>query len=63
MGRHIYRAPVTKLPLTPAGIWHFSDGRSGMERRMGELRVDLAIHKTLTVSSPPALYREIARLA
>jgi hypothetical protein len=63
MGRYIYRAPVTKLPLTPAGIWHFSDGRSGMERRIGELRVDLAIHKTPTVSSPPALYREIARLA
>src|SRR5438445_12048108 len=33
MGRYIYRAWVTNLPLTPAGIWHFYDGRAGMRLR------------------------------
>ena len=38
--RYLYRAWVTNLALTPAGVWHFYDGRAGMEPRIGELRED-----------------------
>ena len=63
MGRYIYRAWVTNLPLTPAGIWHFYDGRAGMERRIRELREDFALHKIPTASfAANALYLEIVRL-
>ncbi len=54
MGRYteracrIYRAWVTNLPLTPAGIWHFYDGRAGMEPRIRELREDFALRKSKT---------------
>jgi hypothetical protein len=37
LGRYVYRAWVTNLSLTPAGIWHFYDGRAAMELRIGEL--------------------------
>ena len=30
--RYAYRAWHTNLALTPAGVWHFYDGRAGMER-------------------------------
>src|SRR6266849_2775346 len=30
LGRYVYRAWVTNMNLTPAGIWHFYDGRAGM---------------------------------
>jgi hypothetical protein len=64
MGRYIYRAWVTNLPLTPAGIWHFYDGRAGMEPRICELREDFALHKIPTASfAANALYLEIVRLA
>src|SRR5665811_670129 len=64
MGRYIYRAWVTNLPLTPAGIWHFYDGRAGMEPRIRELREDFALHKIPTASfAANALYLEIVRLA
>jgi hypothetical protein len=64
MGRYIYRAWVTHLPLTPAGIWHFYDGRAGMQRRIRELREDFALHKIPTASfAASALYLEIVRLA
>jgi hypothetical protein len=43
MGRYIYRAWVTNMSLTPAGIWHFYDGRAGMEPRIRELREDFAV--------------------
>jgi hypothetical protein len=33
LGRYLYRAWVTNMNLTPAGIWHFYDGRAGMEPR------------------------------
>ncbi|MGH9447086.1 MAG: transposase, partial [Terriglobia bacterium] len=64
MGRYVYRAWVTNLPLTPAGVWHFYDGRAAMERRIRELREDFALAKIPTRSFPAnALYREIVRLA
>jgi hypothetical protein len=64
LGRYIYRAWVTDLPLTPAGVWHFYDGRAAMERRIRELREDFALAKIPTRSFPAnALYLEIIRLA
>jgi hypothetical protein len=64
MGRYIYRAWVTNMSLTPAGIWHFYDGRAGMEPRIGELREDFALRKIPTASfAANALFLEIVRLA
>jgi Transposase DDE domain group 1 len=64
MGRYIYRAWVTTLPLTPIGIWHFYDGRAGMEPRIRELREDFALRKIPTASfAANALFLEIIRLA
>ena len=64
MGRYIYRAWVTTLPLSPAGIWHFYDGRAEIEPRIRELREDFALRKIPTASfAAKALYREIVRLA
>ena len=48
MGRYVYRAWVTNLALTPAGIWHFYDGRATMEIRIRELREDYALSKIPT---------------
>ena len=63
MGRYIYRAWVTNMSLTPAGIWHF-DGRAGMEPRIGELREDFALRKIPTASfAANAVYLEMVRLA
>lgn len=64
LGRYIYRAWVTNLPLTPAGIWYFYDGRAAMEPRIGELREEYALRKIPTRSfEANALYLEIIRLA
>ena len=64
LGRYVYRAWVTNMSLTPAGIWHFYDGRAGMEPRIGELREDFALRKIPTSSfAANALYLEIIRLA
>ena len=64
LGRYVYRAWVTNMTLTPAGIWHFYDGRAGMEPRIGELREDFALRKIPTASfTANALYLEIIRLA
>jgi hypothetical protein len=60
----MYRAWVTNMNLTPAGIWRFYDGRAGMEPRIGELREDFALRKIPTSSfAANALYLEIIRLA
>jgi len=60
LGRYLYRAWVTNLSLTPAGIWHFYDGRAAMELRIGELREDYALRKIPTRSfEANALYLEI----
>jgi hypothetical protein len=55
---------ITNMSLTPAGIWHFYDGRAGMEPRIRELREDFALRKIPTASfAANALYLEIVRLA
>jgi hypothetical protein len=64
LGRYVYRAWVTNLSLTPAGIWHFYDGRAAMEPRIRELREDFALRKVPTRAfDANALYLEIIRLA
>ena len=64
LGRYVYRAWVTNLSLTPAGVGHFYDGRAGMEPRIRELREDFALRKIPTRSfRTNALYLEIIRLA
>jgi DDE family transposase len=64
LARYAYRAWVTNLPLTPAGVWHFYDGRAGMEPRIGELREHFALRKIPTRAfEANALYLEIIRLA
>ena len=62
--RYAYRAWHTNLPLTPAGVWHFYDGRAGMERRIREVREDYALTKIPTRTfAANALYLEVIRLA
>ncbi len=64
MGRYVYRAWVNNMSLTPAGIWHFYDGRAAMEPRIRELREDFSLRKIPTASfAANALYLEIIRLA
>ena len=64
MGRYVYRAWHTNLPLTPAGVWYFYDGRAGMERRIREIREDFALPKIPTRTfAANALYLEVIRLA
>jgi hypothetical protein len=62
--RYVYRAWHTNLPLTPAGVWHFYDGRAEMEPRIRELREDYAMRKIPTRAfAANALYLEVVRLA
>ena len=64
VARYAYRAWITNLPLTPAGVWHFYDGRAGMEPRIRELREDFALRKIPTRAfAANALYLEVVRLA
>lgn len=64
LGRYLYRGWVTNLPLTPAGVWHFYDGRAGMEPRIYELRENFALRKIPTRQfAANALYLEVIRLA
>jgi hypothetical protein len=64
LARYLYRAWITNLDLTPAGVWHFYDGRAGMEPRIRELREDFALRKIPTrVFAANALYLEVVRLA
>lgn len=61
--RYLYRAWITNLPLTPAGVWHFYDGRASMEPRIGELRKDFALRNIPTRAfAANALYLEVIRL-
>jgi len=48
MKQYAYRAWHTNLPMTPAGVWHFYDGRAGIERRIREIREDYALAKIPT---------------
>ncbi len=60
--RYAYRAWHTNLPLTPAGVWHFYDGRAGMEPRIREIREDYALRKIPTHAfAANALYLEVIR--
>lgn len=62
--RYLYRAWVCNLPLSAAGVWHFYDGRAGMERRIRELREDFALRRIPTRTfAANALYLEVIRLA
>jgi len=62
--RYLYRAWITNLSLTAAGVWHFYDGRAGMEARIRELRDDFALRKIPTRAfAANALYLEVIRLA
>lgn len=62
--RYLYRAWISTSSLSAAGVWHFYDGRAGMEPRIRELREDFALRRI-----PPrafaanALYLEVIRLA
>jgi hypothetical protein len=60
--RYAYRA--WNLPLTPAGVWHWYDGRAGMEPCIREMREDFALRKIPTRAfAANALYLEVVRLA
>jgi Transposase DDE domain group 1 len=62
--RYLYRAWITNLSLTPAGVWNFYDGRAGMEPRIRELRDDFALRNIPTGDfAANALYLEVIRLA
>ena len=62
--RYAYRAWHTNLPLTPAGVWHWYDGRAAMEPRIREIREDYALRKIPTRAfAANALYLEVIRLA
>ena len=64
MGRYVYRAWVTNLDLQPTGVWHFYDGRAGMEPRICEMHKDFALLKIPTASfAANSLYLEIVHLA
>ena len=64
MKQYAYRAWHTNLPMTPAGVWHFYDGRAGMERRIREIREDYTLAKIPTRAfEANALYLEVVRLA
>jgi hypothetical protein len=64
LDRYLYRTWFTTLPLTPAGVWHFYDGRAGMELRIRELREDFALREIPTRAfAANALYLEVVRLA
>jgi hypothetical protein len=64
LDRYLYRAWFTTLRLTPAGVWHFWNGRAGMEPRMRVLREDFALRQIPTRAfAANALYLEVVRLA
>jgi hypothetical protein len=48
MKQYAYRPWHTNLPMTPASVWQFYDGRAGMERRIREIREDYALAKIPT---------------
>lgn len=64
LGRYLYRAWNTNLALTPAGVWHFYEGRGAIEPRIAELRQDFALRRIPTHSfTANAIFFEIIRLA
>jgi hypothetical protein len=64
LDRYVYRAWVTNASLSAAGVWHFYDGRAGMEPRIRELREDFSLRRIPTRAfAANALYLEVVRLA
>jgi hypothetical protein len=64
LDRYLYRAWLTNLSLTPAGVWNFYQGRAGMEPPICQLREDYALRKIPTRAfAANALYLQIVRLA
>jgi hypothetical protein len=64
LGRYLYRAWISNLELSPAGIWHFYDGRAEVEPRIREIREDFALRRIPTRQfAANALYLEVIRLA
>ena len=64
LGRYLYRAGITHLALTPAGLGHCYDGRAALERGSRQLRQDDALHKVPTRAfAANALDLEVVRLA
>jgi Transposase DDE domain group 1 len=64
LDRYLYRAWVCHSPLSAAGVWHFYEGRAGMEPRIRELREDFALRRIPTRAfAANALYLEVVRLA
>jgi hypothetical protein len=62
--RYLYRAWISNLPLSAAGVWHFYEGRAGMEPHIRELREDFALRRIPTRAfAANALYLEVIRLA
>lgn len=62
--RYLYRAWITNSSLSAPGVWHFYEGRAGMEPRIRELREDFALRRIPTRSfAANALYLEVVRLA
>ena len=64
LDRYLYRAWVSNSRLSAAGVWHFYEGRAGMEPRIRELREDFAMRRIPTRAfAANALYLEVVRLA
>jgi len=62
--RYLDRAWISNLPLSAAGVWHFYEGRAGMEPRIRALREDFALRRIPTRAfAANALYLEVIRLA
>lgn len=62
--KYFYRLLVTNLNLTPLGVFHFYDGRAGLERIVRILKEDYPFAKAVTNSfAANALYTELSLLA
>lgn len=64
MEKYSYRLLVTNLNLTPLAVFHFYDGRAGLERIVRILKEDYPFAKALTNNfAANALYAELSLLA
>lgn len=64
MEKYSYRLLVTNLNLTPLAVFHFYDGRAGLERIIRVLKEDYPFAKALTNNfSANSLYAELSLLA
>lgn len=64
MEKYSYRLLVTNLDLTPLAVFHFYDGRAGLERIVRILKEDYPFAKALTNNfAANSLYAELSLLA